>query len=237
MAFEDDLFNFGSLKSTEPLKPTAKPTQPQPTTPQPAAAKPMPTSQPTFKQPIFPPSAGYGPQPTGFKQPGFMPQTGFGPGGYMQGGYMPQPGFGQPGFMGPAGYGTQAGFASQFAQPQPQPQAQNSAFVPAHMEERDQLDPKITEKIKLWAERGGRKNNLRALLSTVHEVLWEESGWETKGLAELVTSAQVKKAYRQANLIVHPDKVATGTTEQKLIAQRIFETLREGYEVFKTENP
>lgn len=29
----------------------------------------------------------------------------------------------------------------------------------------------------------------------MHEVLWTDSGWEQKGLGELVSPAQVKKAY------------------------------------------
>lgn len=55
-----------------------------------------------------------------------------------------------------------------------------------------------------WVE--GKKGNIRALLGTLHTVLWEGSGWNCN-LSNLVTYADVKKAYRKACLAVHPDKV------------------------------
>lgn len=55
-----------------------------------------------------------------------------------------------------------------------------------------------------WTE--GKKGNIRALLGTLHTVLWEGSGWNCN-LSNLVTHADVKKSYRKACLAVHPDKV------------------------------
>lgn len=55
-----------------------------------------------------------------------------------------------------------------------------------------------------WTE--GKKGNIRALLGTLHTVIWEGSGWNCN-LSNLVTHADVKKAYRKACLAVHPDKV------------------------------
>ena len=67
-----------------------------------------------------------------------------------------------------------------------------------------------------WIE--GKERNIRALLSTMHTVLWEgETRWKPVGMADLVTPEQVKKVYRKAVLVVHPDKVremrAGGLTE------------------------
>lgn len=60
-----------------------------------------------------------------------------------------------------------------------------------------------------WTE--GKERNIRALLSTLHTVLWDgESRWTPVGMADLVTPEQVKKQYRRAVLVVHPDKVRTG---------------------------
>lgn len=57
-----------------------------------------------------------------------------------------------------------------------------------------------------WIE--GKERNIRALLSTMHTVLWEgETRWKPVGMADLVTPEQVKKIYRKAVLVVHPDKV------------------------------
>ncbi|KAF7657151.1 hypothetical protein LDENG_00031230 [Lucifuga dentata] len=68
-----------------------------------------------------------------------------------------------------------------------------------------EMDP---EKLKIldWIE--GKERNIRALLSTMHTVLWEgETRWKPVGMADLVTPEQVKKVYRKAVLAVHPDKV------------------------------
>lgn len=58
-----------------------------------------------------------------------------------------------------------------------------------------------------WIE--GKERNIRALLSTLHTVLWDgESRWTPVSMADLVTPEQVKKQYRRAVLVVHPDKVS-----------------------------
>ncbi|KAE8609666.1 hypothetical protein XENTR_v10011874 [Xenopus tropicalis] len=69
-----------------------------------------------------------------------------------------------------------------------------------------EMDP---EKLKLldWIE--GKERNIRALLSTMHTVLWAgETKWKPVSMADLVTPEQVKKVYRKAVLVVHPDKVS-----------------------------
>lgn len=43
----------------------------------------------------------------------------------------------------------------------------------------------------------------------MHTVLWAgETKWKPVGMADLVTPEQVKKVYRKAVLVVHPDKVS-----------------------------
>lgn len=61
-------------------------------------------------------------------------------------------------------------------------------------------------KIAEWTD--GKKGNLRALLCSMHTVLWPEADrWQRCEMHQLVTAADVKKAYRKACLAVHPDKV------------------------------
>ncbi|XP_076811741.1 cyclin-G-associated kinase-like isoform X1 [Clavelina lepadiformis] len=92
-----------------------------------------------------------------------------------------------------------------------------------------QLDP---EKAKIldWIE--GKERNIRALLSTLHTVLWEEeSKWKECGMHQLVQANDVKKMYRKACLIVHPDK-ATGKPHEEF-AKLIFMELNDAWAEFE----
>jgi len=89
------------------------------------------------------------------------------------------------------------------------------------------------EDVHRWSTSGGRVANLRALLSSMHTVLWPGSGWKPVSLADLVDVQQVKDVYKRAFLIVHPDKVV-GPRRQEL-ARQIFSALRAAYDMFKKE--
>ncbi|XP_023363468.1 cyclin-G-associated kinase [Otolemur garnettii] len=92
----------------------------------------------------------------------------------------------------------------------------------------DPLKLKILE----WIE--GKERNVRALLSTLHTVLWDgESRWTPVGMADLVTPAQVKKHYRRAVLVVHPDKAAGQPYEQ--YAKMIFMELSDAWSEFESQ--
>ncbi|CAB1432731.1 unnamed protein product [Pleuronectes platessa] len=94
-----------------------------------------------------------------------------------------------------------------------------------------EMDP---EKIKIldWIE--GKERNIRALLSTMHTVLWEgETRWKPIGMADLVTPEQVKKVYRKAVLVVHPDK-ATGQPYEQY-AKMIFMELNDAWSEFDSQ--
>ena len=46
-------------------------------------------------------------------------------------------------------------------------------------------------------------------LSSLQDILWEnEDRWKKVTMADMLSAAQVKKCYRKASIIVHPDKVA-----------------------------
>lgn len=53
----------------------------------------------------------------------------------------------------------------------------------------------------------GKKNNIRALLCSMHTVLWSDAKCQKFEMHQLVSASDVKKAYRKACLAVHPDKV------------------------------
>lgn len=91
------------------------------------------------------------------------------------------------------------------------------------------VDP---EKVKImdWIE--GKERNVRALLSTLHTVLWEgETRWKPIGMHQLVQANDVKKVYRKACLLVHPDKTA-GTTHAEY-AKLIFMELNDAWADFE----
>ncbi|XP_038608306.1 putative tyrosine-protein phosphatase auxilin isoform X2 [Tachyglossus aculeatus] len=94
-----------------------------------------------------------------------------------------------------------------------------------------EMDP---EKLKIleWIE--GKERNIRALLSTMHTVLWSgETRWKPVGMADLVTPEQVKKVYRKAVLVVHPDK-ATGQPYEQY-AKMIFMELNDAWSEFENQ--
>jgi curved DNA-binding protein CbpA len=45
------------------------------------------------------------------------------------------------------------------------------------------------------------------------------------GLGDLVEDSAVKKAYKRASLVVHPDRTSNLSPEQRFTAKRIFDAL------------
>ncbi|KAH7365371.1 hypothetical protein KP509_18G023400 [Ceratopteris richardii] len=102
-------------------------------------------------------------------------------------------------------------------------------------EERHRAAELVDAEIKRWA--AGKEGNLRALLSSLHYVLWPECGWQPVSLTDLITSSAVKKVYKKATLHVHPDKVQQkgATSRQKYIAEKVFDLLKEAWNKFNAE--
>ncbi|ESQ34632.1 hypothetical protein EUTSA_v10007304mg [Eutrema salsugineum] len=102
-------------------------------------------------------------------------------------------------------------------------------------EQRTRISETVDAEIKRWAT--GKEGNMRALLSSLQIVLWPGCGWEAVSLTDLITSSAVKKVYRKATLYVHPDKVQQkgATLEQKYIAEKVFDILKEAWNKFNKE--
>ncbi|XP_049326830.1 cyclin-G-associated kinase isoform X2 [Astyanax mexicanus] len=93
------------------------------------------------------------------------------------------------------------------------------------------MDP-LKLQILDWIE--GKERNIRALISTLHTVLWEgETRWRPVNMADLVTPDQVKKFYRKAVLVVHPDKATGQPYEQH--AKMIFMELNDAWSEFENQ--
>ena len=73
-------------------------------------------------------------------------------------------------------------------------------------DEKFALADKVDARVSAW--RDGKRENLRALLASLDQVLWEGSGWKKVGLHELVMANRVKIVYMKAIAKTHPDKVS-----------------------------
>ncbi|XP_050342382.1 cyclin-G-associated kinase [Nymphalis io] len=93
-----------------------------------------------------------------------------------------------------------------------------------------EMDP---DKLKIheWTE--GKKANIRALLCSLHGVVWAECRWARVDMAQLVSPADVKRHYRKACLAVHPDK-QMGTANENL-AKMIFMELNNAWSDFESD--
>lgn len=72
-------------------------------------------------------------------------------------------------------------------------------------DERFQLADSVDARIHAW--KGGKEGNLRALLGSLENALWEGSGWKKISMADLVLPGKVKVQYMKGIAKVHPDKV------------------------------
>ena len=81
-------------------------------------------------------------------------------------------------------------------------------------DERFALADVVEQRISRW--RAGKEGNLRALLSTLENVLWEGSGWKKVGMGDVLLPAKVKVVYMKAIAKVHPDKVNSPFIEGNL---------------------
>lgn len=92
------------------------------------------------------------------------------------------------------------------------------------------LGPRLSE----WSqESSGRKKDIRALLATMHTVLWEGASWEPASMSKLLIPAKVRFFYLKAVRIVHPDKHNTMDAAQRFAAEAIFHALETAYRVFE----
>ncbi|GER40315.1 chaperone DnaJ-domain superfamily protein [Striga asiatica] len=112
---------------------------------------------------------------------------------------------------------------------------QRDLQIQYEQEEKRRLAETLDNDIKRWAS--GKESNLRALLSSLQQVLGPESGWRPVSLTDMITSESVKKVYKKATLYVHPDKVQQrgANLQQKYVAEQVFDILKEASNKFSAE--
>ncbi|KAF2159833.1 hypothetical protein M409DRAFT_70732 [Zasmidium cellare ATCC 36951] len=102
-------------------------------------------------------------------------------------------------------------------------------------DEKFALADQVDARLAAW--RGGKTDNLRALLQSLDNVLWEGAGWKKVGMSDLVMANKVKIIYMKAIAKVHPDKIPQdATTEQQMVSAAVFSTLNEAWDKFKKDN-
>lgn len=122
----------------------------------------------------------------------------------------------------------------------------------AEADEAERLSVKDAVDAKITGWRAGKETNLRALIASLDNVLWEELGWKKVGMHELISDSQLKVKYVRAISKVHPDKVSDGApirvamppklilflkiqlgpdvpVERQLIANAVFGTLSDAW--------
>ncbi|CAE6423981.1 unnamed protein product, partial [Rhizoctonia solani] len=108
-----------------------------------------------------------------------------------------------------------------------------NAAADAEGDQKHALKDSIDARILAW--KGGKENNIRALIASLDTILWPELGWAKVGMHELVMPNQVKIKYVRAIAKVHPDKLNTSSTtvEQRMIANSVFGALNEAWNAFE----
>merc|ERR1719161_2005086 len=94
------------------------------------------------------------------------------------------------------------------------------------IQEKGAAGAQLQTEMDKWAKTSDGQNwkDIKSLLSTVHEVMCENSGWTPIKLSDLIVNpeAQQKKYWRKAILLCHPDKHQHASAEQQYRAERIF---------------
>ena len=71
--------------------------------------------------------------------------------------------------------------------------------------EKDEAKDRHLEKLKAWEKANG--DNIRSSLGNLGQVLWEGCSFKPPGIMDLVEAMVVKRIYRRAIVVVHPDNV------------------------------
>mgnify|MGYP003563776329 CR=1 FL=1 len=87
--------------------------------------------------------------------------------------------------------------------------------------------------IDKWETQNWQKNNLITLLSTLHNVIWEGSGWKPIGPGDLISSKNVKMNYLKSIQIIHPDKHQNDPPHIQYISERLFGAVSEAWKNYQ----
>ena len=110
----------------------------------------------------------------------------------------------------------------------------NSSKSIGEMKKAETMKTMTPEEAKIFAWKDGKSRNLRALLCSLHTVIWSNSRWTQCGMHQLVTSNDVARMYKKACLAVHPDK-QMGTPNEEL-SKLVFIELNDAWAEFNKDS-
>jgi len=108
-------------------------------------------------------------------------------------------------------------------------QRNRAAAIEQNRETERDLEKVVAARVAQWQR---DKKNLRALLASLHEIA-PSCSWKPMSLAQLIDSSACKRGYQKALLAVHPDKQDGNDLEAKVLAQHIFDALRDAWHVYQ----
>lgn len=83
-----------------------------------------------------------------------------------------------------------------------------------------------------------KKNHVKVLICSLQNVLWPGHSWKAVGMDKMSDNNNVKKFYRKAMMMVHPDKISqSNITDPDIlyISNRVFAALNDAFNDFKNE--
>merc|ERR1712232_629324 len=105
--------------------------------------------------------------------------------------------------------------------------------VKAEEDAEDAVRRRLEPRIKAWSEEHGKKKQLRALLASLHVILWPEAKWKQVSIGDILDDKKARRCYLKATLKVHPDKTKDLDPEKRFIAKRVFDALSQAFTQFE----
>ena len=102
------------------------------------------------------------------------------------------------------------------------------------MRKKEEMKQMTPLEAKVFAWKDGKSRNLRALLCSLHNIMWEGSRWQQCGMHQLVTEKDVNKMYKKALLAVHPDRQQG--TENEEISTLLQKELNDAWTEYKKDS-
>ncbi|CAD7929018.1 unnamed protein product [Amoebophrya sp. A120] len=103
-------------------------------------------------------------------------------------------------------------------------------------QERAEAGQELKTEMDNWCmnPQDGKCRDVRTLLASLQDVIWEGSTWHPVSLGDLMLNpSRVKKCWQKAILISHPDRHNDADGRRRYRAERIFEAINESYKSFK----